>query len=428
MLTREESELLTRVGPGTPMGELMRRYWIPAGTTREIAEPDGPPVRVRLLGEDLVMFRDSSGKVGLLAESCAHRRASLFFGRNEEGGLTCVYHGWKYDAEGNVLDTPCEPLESRIRYHVKQPAYPTFEKNGLILTYMGPKDRMPLIPNYEWLTLPEDYVFVEDKIWNENNWLQGLEGDNDSAHVQYLHRNNGLKVHPGMARALSFDTDEGEFWVKTAAIRHISPSEDYVRTNFFMLPCMAGPPQQSLDGLSDGYQAVHQVPADDTHTWRIDVWTRRSSPLQRGRGDVATGRWPEFVNIPAVGNGGQKFANKNNDYLISRERQKTDIYTGIPMGPHTQDAVMTESMGPISDRWNEHLGMSDAGPVAMRRVLLRVVRAFMEGKEPPGLAYRPEDNHFVLERVHAMLPPGTNWKDLNAVQANLLDAKPPAYI
>jgi hypothetical protein len=264
-------------------------------------------------------------------------------------------------------------------------------------------------------------------MWNENNWLQGLEGDNDSSHVQYLHRNNGLNVLTGMARALTFDIDEGEFWLKTAAIRHISPSEDYIRTNFFMLPCMAGPPQQMLNGLSDGYQAVHQVPADDTHTWRIDVWTRRSEPLQRGR-DAATGRWPELANIPPVGNGGQKFANKNNDYLINRERQKTDVYAGIPMGPHTQDAAMTESMGAISDRWNEHLGMSDAGPVGMRRILLRVVREFMEGKEPPGLAFRPEDNGFTLERVHAMVPAGTDWKDIRAVQANLLNTKPPVYI
>jgi phthalate 4,5-dioxygenase len=426
MLTREESELLTRVGPGTPMGELFRRYWIPAGASRELPAPDCPPVRVKLLGEELVMFRDSSGKVGVLAEKCAHRRASLYFGRNEEGGLTCVYHGWKYDTEGNILETPCEPDESRIRFHVKQTAYPTFEKNGLILTYMGPRDKMPLVPNYEWLTLPEDHVFVEDKMWNECNWLQGLEGDNDSSHVQYLHRNNSLKVVPSMARKLTFDVDRGDWFVKTAAVRHLSETEKYVRVNFFMLPCMGGPPQNGVNGISDGFQAVHQVPADDEHTWRIDVWTRRTGPIEmRGGGG---GRWPGFDGMPPVGSDGRKVANKSNNYLQDRERMKTDVYAGIPFGPHTQDAAMTESMGAISDRWNEHLGLSDAGPATMRQLLLKVVRDVMDGKDPPGISYDPNDNTFNLDLVHGVLPPGVDWKDLKAVQSNLLDVKPPAYI
>src|SRR5437764_14141465 len=145
MLSKEENELLTRVGPGTPMGNVFRRYWIMAGISREIPEPDSPPVRVRLLGEDLVMYRDSTGHVGLLAEKCSHRRASLFYGRNEEGGLRCIYHGWKYDVDGTILETPPEPVDSMIKHHVKHRAYPCREINGLILTYMGPAEKMPLL-------------------------------------------------------------------------------------------------------------------------------------------------------------------------------------------------------------------------------------------------------------------------------------------
>src|SRR5256886_14961309 len=158
MLPREENDLLTQVGPGKPMGELMRRYWIPALLSSEIAERDGAPVRVRLLGEDLVAFRDSQGRVGLLDEHCSHRGTSLFFGRNEECGLRCIYHGWKYDIHGNILDTPAEPANSMIKHHVKHTAYPCIEKNGVIMTYMGPKEKQPLLPNYEWFTLPADQV------------------------------------------------------------------------------------------------------------------------------------------------------------------------------------------------------------------------------------------------------------------------------
>ena len=164
MLSKEENELLCRVGPGTPMGDVFRRYWLPAIRSVDLSEPDCPPVRVRLLGEDLVAFRDSNGRVGLLGEQCAHRRASLFFGRNEECGLRCIYHGWKYDVEGNILDTPAEPAQSMIKHHVKHTAYPTHEVNGMIYTYMGPKAEQPLIPELPWFTLPEGQVKVTLKM------------------------------------------------------------------------------------------------------------------------------------------------------------------------------------------------------------------------------------------------------------------------
>src|SRR5258708_431694 len=164
MLSREENDLITRVGPGTPMGELMRRYWIPALLSEEISEPECPPLRVRLLGEDLVAFRDSMGRVGLLAEHCSHRGTSLYYGRNEECGLRCIYHGWKYDVEGRVLETPAEPAGSTLKDKVRHTAYPCREAAGVVFTYMGPKERIPLLPNYEWTTHPQDHLYVTKSV------------------------------------------------------------------------------------------------------------------------------------------------------------------------------------------------------------------------------------------------------------------------
>jgi phenylpropionate dioxygenase-like ring-hydroxylating dioxygenase large terminal subunit len=422
MLTREENDLLTHVGPGTPMGEVFRRYWIVAGISREIPEPDCPPVRVRLLGEDLVMFRDSDGRIGLVAEKCPHRRASLFYGRNEECGLRCVYHGWKFDVAGDILETPVEPINSMIRHHVKLTAYPTFEHNGMILTYMGPKEKQPLIPNYEWLTLPADHVEVEGKYWNENNWLQSLEGDCDSSHLHYLHRtalNGSFEMPPGVADHLDFEVETGPWWVKTAAIRHTAPDQDYIRTNMFMMPCIGGPPQSPVEGISDGFQAVHQVPADDTHTWRIDIWTRRSAPLN-GRHSNGLQGWPGLEGAMPVDSNWKKTANRENGYLLSREKQKTSVFSGIPFGAHTQDAVMTESMGAVSDRENEHLGLGDSQIVAIRQLLLKVVRDVQAGKDPPGIAFRPEDNNLSLDLVHATVPAGVSWRDVATLQAHMI--------
>lgn len=204
MLSREENELLTRVGPGTPMGAMLRRYWIPALLSEEIPLPDCPPVRVRLLDEDLLAFRDSKGRIGLLDEYCSHRRSSLFYGRNEECGLRCVYHGWKYDIEGNVLETPAEPPDSHLKHKVHHTAYSCREASGVIFTYMGSKDKMPLFPNFDWLMVPPDHVVV-DKFFIECNYLQSLEGDCDNVHAAYLHR--GTLTSRGVSDLLLFDVE-----------------------------------------------------------------------------------------------------------------------------------------------------------------------------------------------------------------------------
>src|SRR5581483_453147 len=185
-LTLEENELLTRVGRGTPMGELMRRYWLPACLSEELPEPDGDPIRVRLLGEDLVAFRDSAGQVGIMPERCPHRGASLIFARNEEGGLRCLYHGWKIAADGKVLDPPCEPAESMIKHHVRHGAYPVVERAAIVWTYLGPREKQPAFPDYWWTQLPDEQRCV-GKVDYECNYLQGMEGTTDSAHNNALH-------------------------------------------------------------------------------------------------------------------------------------------------------------------------------------------------------------------------------------------------
>src|SRR5436309_3536854 len=187
MLTREMNTFLTRTGPGTPMGELFRRYWIPALLDWELPERDCPPVRVKLLGEKLVAFRDTAGRIGMIEEFCAHRGVSLWFGRNEECGLRCPYHGWKYDVNGQCVDLPSEPEESGVRRGIKLKSYPCVELGGVIWTYMGPPEEKPPLPSFEWVHLPPSHR-VTTKRWQESNYLQAIEGGIDSSHVSFLHR------------------------------------------------------------------------------------------------------------------------------------------------------------------------------------------------------------------------------------------------
>jgi phthalate 4,5-dioxygenase len=212
MLSRAENELLTRTGPGTPMGNLMRRYWVPALFSHQLPEADGPPVRVKLLSEELVAFRDSTGQVGLLEEHCAHRGASLYWGRNEECGLRCVYHGWKYDRTGRCVDQPAEPEDSTFKDRIKLTAYPCRERGGVVWTYMGPPELQPPLPEFEWAVVPDSHRFATRHL-QECNWLQGVEGGFDPMHVAFLHRGdtyferNGRSNVPLLKRLLSKKTE-----------------------------------------------------------------------------------------------------------------------------------------------------------------------------------------------------------------------------
>src|SRR5262245_35105993 len=201
MLSKDDNEVLCRVGPGTPMGNLLRQYWFPAMPSYELPSPDSPPKRLRLLGEDLVAYRDTEGRVGVLAQACPHRGASLFFGRNEEAGLRCVYHGWKFDVTGQCTDMPSEPAESNFKSKIKATAYPARDVNHMVWIYMGPRSTPPPFPTYEILTLPPEQVNEPSIMMEEANWFQNLEGDIDSSHIDYLHGRLHLeKPLPGAVR------------------------------------------------------------------------------------------------------------------------------------------------------------------------------------------------------------------------------------
>ena len=404
MLSREENELLTRVGTGTPMGELMRRYWIPALLAEEIPTNDCPPVRVRLLGEDLVAFRDSSGKIGLLGERCTHRGTSLFFGRNEECGLRCIYHGWKYDVDGNVLETPAEPADSDFRTKLRQTAYPCREAAGMIFTYLGPRDRIPLPPRYEWLGLEATQVCPVKSLL-ECNYLQGIEGDFDSSHTSFLHNNN-LDNAERLKRdgAPMLDAEETPYGMRAISIRKVGAEQIYVRTSPYIMPSFSivpGPPTSKFEE-NDIRGFRFWIPIDDRNTWLYILNMREKPFTAEERKDLRS--W--------IGADYRRIRNAANNYLQNRALQKTTSYTGIEaVNPAEQDGCATESMGATYDRTREHLGYSDKTIIALRKMLLRAVSDLAEGKEPPHIIRDPMQNDFSkLRSMKGVLPAGTDWR------------------
>jgi phthalate 4,5-dioxygenase len=405
MLSREENELLTQVHPGSRTGNLFRRYWIPALLAEEIPEPDGAPARVRLLGEDLVAFRDSHGRVGLLDEHCSHRGTSLFYGRNEECGLRCIYHGWKFDLAGNVLDTPAEPPESQLKNKVHHTAYPCVEAGGMVFTYMGPKDKIPVFPRYAWLGVPQNQIYIAKSLL-ECNYLQALDGDCDSSHLNFLHRmfkpdeRRSFLVHD---QAPEFEIDEMDFGFRVAAIRKTAQDRNYVRISHFVMPFIGCVPVgREVDGKLDGFKAVYQVPADNGKTWRYDFFFKWSRPMTKEDSSKRDFVGPDY----------RKIRNIDNNYLQDREMQKDVNFTGIEEFLN-QDACATESMGPIVDRTKERLGASDSYVIQVRRFLLKAVRDVEAGKAPPGAIYNDENPDLSGIRCDiAHLPANVSWRTL----------------
>lgn len=414
MLSREENELLTKVGPGTRMGEVMRRYWLPILLSSELPEADCPPVRVRLLGEQLVAFRDSGGRLGLLDEFCAHRRASLWFGRNEEGGLRCVFHGWKYDVNGRCLDMMNEPEEKEFKEKIRLQAYPTVELGGLIWAYLGPPDRLPPPPCFEWTQVPETHRHV-NKVWEECNWLQAMEGGLDSSHAPILHRalrpgarSAGLSptstfVRAGQPRLEVETTDYGYMY---AAIRKLEDDQLYVRTHHYVVPFTQMRPQQvgNRNGPPGPFIQGHfWVPMDDENTmvynWQYSFGGEPLSEercLERGSGNEP---WE-------VGPGFRKTRNKDNQYLIDRDTQRTETFTGIE-GINTQDHAIQEGMGPIVDRTSEQLGPADRAIIVMRRLLLQALRAVQAGDDPPAAS-----TSYKVRAIERVLPKDAPWREV----------------
>lgn len=398
MLTREENQAITRVGPGTLMGNLMREYWLPALLSSELPAADSDPVRVRLLGENLIAFRDTNGAIGLIAENCPHRGASLFFGRNEECGLRCVYHGWKFDAAGQCVDMPNEPAESDFKSKVQATAYPTHERNGVIWAYLGPRATPPPMPLLEGNMLP-DGEWSAVAVQRECNYLQALEGDIDTSHFSFLHAGS-LKAESQPAGTFSYymlsdraprysllDTEYGTMY---GAFRDTDDGRRYWRIAQFLFPFYTMPPQGVL-GLKVTVRCW--VPMDDEHTLFFMMGPRFRRP---GAPPATPGANPMGRFLPTTSDTYGRFrmaANGGNDYQIDRAKQRRNSepedFTGIT-GIHLQDQAITESMGAVYDRSREHLGSSDAMIIRVRRRLLAAARALAEAGETPPALETPE--------------------------------------
>ena len=427
MLSKDDNELLTRVGPGTPMGRFMREFWIPAMLSNELASPDCPPVRIRLLGENLIAFRTTSGQVGIVVNACPHRGASMFFGRNEEEGLRCVYHGWKFDVAGNCVDMPSEPSESNFKSKVRIGAYPTRERGGVIWAYMGPRETPPPLPDLEINMMAEGAVRPQLTLM-EANWLQTIEGDLDTAHLGFLHL-GALTVDdttPGSYdyytvkdRAPRYVCVETDFGATYAAFRPADNDMVYWRIAHYMFPFYTLVPTGALGAVIRGQ---FWVPVDDEHTmyWGWGVVQAAAAGRDGDRGtatNAATGRPVNtagrggFDYLPATTDWLGRFRitqNKANDYLIDREAQASGaIWTGV-RGVRQQDMVVTESMGPIYARDKEHLGTSDSMIIRTRQRLLRAVKdmlatgALPSAIDNPGV-YRSRSGSIILA-------PGVDWE------------------
>ncbi|MCW2899350.1 MAG: (2Fe-2S)-binding protein [Streptosporangiaceae bacterium] len=388
MLTHEQNERLVRTGPGTPMGALFRRYWIPALLAEEIPEPDCAPVRVKLLGEQLIAFRDSRGRIGLLDEFCSHRTASLFFGRNEECGLRCSYHGWKYDVEGNCVDMPSEPEGSSFKNRIQHTAYPCVERAGVIWTYMGPADKRPPLPELEWALLDDDRRFVS-KRWQESNYLQAMEGGIDSSHVSFAHRFNidddpmhagteGLKYLKADTRP-KFEVAESDGGLVIGARRFADEENYYWRITQWIMPWYTIIPPF---GTHNPLGAHAWVPIDDENCWAWSINYHPSRPLRED--ELAAMRAGDGIHVKYVPGTYHPVANRANDYLVDRQAQKDKrTFSGVE-GIAMQDASLQESMGEICDRTKERLGTSDAAIILARRRLLAAIEDLDETDVLPG--------------------------------------------
>jgi phenylpropionate dioxygenase-like ring-hydroxylating dioxygenase large terminal subunit len=416
MLTREENELVTKTGPGTPMGEAMRRYWIPALLARELPEPDCPPVRVQLLGEPLVAFRDTQGRIGLLDEFCPHRGVSLWLGRNEEAGLRCVYHGWKFDVAGTCVDQMNEPAENCFAHKIRTTAYPTVEMGGVIWAYMGPKEKVPPPPQFEWTQVPESHRHVS-KVIEECNWLQALEGGIDTSHAPILHRaistatnRAGIPLLGPFVRggAPTLEVDVTDYGYRYAGIRPLEEGQTYVRAYHYVMPFTQIRPQQigrRRDGRDRTMIAGHfWVPMDDDNcmVWNW-MYSFGEEPLNdEDRLERGNGNGPDHVDQQTF----RSFRNQGNNWRIDRQVQRTETFSGID-GINTQDRAVQESMGPIVDRSKEHLGPADRAIIMMRRLLLQAIKTVRDGGDPPGV----DTSYYQARAIEKILPKGVAWRE-----------------
>ena len=421
MLSRENNEALVRVGPGTAMGTLFRLYWIPCFPS-ELLLADGQPKPVRLLGEDLILFRDTEGRPGLVGNACPHRGAPLMFARNEECGLRCVYHGWKFNVSGAAVDMPAEPVRSRLHEKVRLKAYKCIERNGIVWTYMGPDQlNPPPLPDLEWNLLPPQNVHVSFRV-QESNWLQAVEGEIDSAHAAILHGrvdNQGAAAEWLAKKDLrpTFECFQQPFGMSIASRRKLSEDTLYWRVNQFVLPFWTlVPPQSKFPELS-GHA---WIPMDDTHTLCLmftyvpaaPLYPRTRELFNEGYKGRETGHASRHAYAPKPPNTPYadfwtKFSLENS-YQFDYRIQQTTMFSGLP-GLWVQDSACQAGLAPIYDRTQENLGVGDTGIVMTRHFLLETLAALQQrGVKPAGVDH-PET--FMVRAVSLSLPAEARWAE-----------------
>jgi phthalate 4,5-dioxygenase oxygenase subunit len=401
MLSREDNELLVRVGPGTPMGELFRRFWTPVMLAEELGGPDSAPVRVDILSEKLVAFRDTAGAIGLIDAYCPHRRANLFWGRNEEHGLRCVYHGWKFNVAGQCTDLPNAPEGVNLKDRVTTASYPTLERGGLIWAYLGPREHQPEFPNYEGFHVPPSHQFIR-KMIAKGNYLQLMEGDVDSSHVGFLH--SRLDKQPPVGSRADANTfqdrmprwfpQETDYGLMLSAQRNAGPDHFQWRVNQYLMPYI------TLVAAPPGLPILHQVrvPVDDETSMHFRCFIHPERPLTAE--EIAV--YNAGVIVPDVIPG--TFVtreNADNEYLVDRDEQRSTTYTGIKSIVAQDLAVTQDQGGLIADRSREYLVSSDRAIIMLRKRLLTPLKALQAGIEPAeprarSFAVRPGD--FILPR------------------------------
>jgi phenylpropionate dioxygenase-like ring-hydroxylating dioxygenase large terminal subunit len=411
MMSKAENDLLTQTGPGAPCGAMMRRYWQPVALSEELP-PGGAPLGVRILGEDLVLFRDDQSRVGLIGIHCAHRGTDLSYGRIEDGGLRCLYHGWLYDIKGRCLEQPGEPGGGAHRDGIRQRAYPCVEKGGAIFTYMGPGEP-PLLPNYEFLNAAPDHLYTS-KIFHECNFLQANEGNIDPVHLSYLHRfiekrEDGYRGVRGadeshynlVARNLTplIDVELIDLGLRIYTVRELENGRSYLRVSYFILPSLSAFPGQTG---GDGYSINWHVPIDDTRHWKYTFVYSAGAPLKK---DVVSRERSELgPDYKLIRNGANRF-------LQDREAMRSKTYAGMGSGFQAHDAFATASQGAVQDRSEEHLVSSDKAIVAARKLMARAIEDARAGREPPHVIRNAGANRFPQFLVISdMIPSGNDWK------------------
>ncbi|MBT2245957.1 MULTISPECIES: Rieske 2Fe-2S domain-containing protein [Sphingomonadales] len=423
-MTPEQNDLLCRVEGAAPMGELMRQHWMPACMIEEVAERDGTPLRVRLLGEDMVIFRDTEGRVGALDEKCPHRRASLAFGRNEECGLRCLYHGWKFDVDGNAVDMSSEPVDAKLRSTMKTKAYPVREAGGFVWVWMGDPDQVAPFDVPNWATAPDSKISIV-KMHGSCNWAQVLEGSIDSAHSSSLHSSNmptatGVSgstatdtawLRPSADKAPRLEVQKTPFGFRYVAIRKPIVNEDttdYIRMTLFVAPFTVHIPSNDQYHLSQML-----VPIDDENTMFYWIAWHPTKGISQDA-------WRKFCGAE-IGKDVEpitfrKIRTLENNYLQDREAMKAGDFTGI-YGIPTQDMAMWESMGKIADRGDDRLGSSDKAIFAFRTQMYRAAQAVARGE--PALGAGTGIPHAKLMSFEGIVPKGTDWRLLNVSEEEM---------